>query len=150
MTFRLRDLFALVHSGPKLVDLGERDFRDGQAFAGLGINEVHIPKLEAGNRLRAHIVEVLIEIVGSTSHIEEGKTAQFFARRGGIAGQRHLMDARTIGQFSEVQILLDAGEYEIAGAINGAVAAGAGVGKGDNPFDLRSQSRKERHTLDLG
>ena len=46
------------------------------------------------------------------------------------------MDARTVRQLGEVQVFLDAGENEIAGSIDGAVAAGTGVCKGDNPLHL--------------
>ena len=123
VTFRLCDLFTLIHTSSKLIDSGERNLRDGELFSVLGIDEVHIPKLKAGNRLRAYIVEVLIEIIGAASHIEESKAAQFFARRGGIAGQRHLMDACTVRQLGKIQVFLDAGEDEIAGAVDGAVSA---------------------------
>ena len=132
MARRLRDLFALVHSSTQLINFGERDFRHGQPFAAFGVDEVHIPQLEAGNGLRTHILKILLEIVGAAGHIEERQPTQLPSRRGGIAGQCHFMDARTVRQLGKVQIFLDAGQDEIAGPVDRAVAAGAGVREGDD------------------
>ena len=114
---RIKILYALFES-----DLCVGDFRHRQPFAVAGVDEIHIPQLKAGDRLRAHIVQILLEIVGAAGHVEERQPAQFFARRDGIAGQRHLVDARAIWQLREVQIFLDARQYKIAGPVNRAVA----------------------------
>ena len=123
MAFRLRDLFSLVHSGPELIDPGEWDFRDCQLGPAGTVDEVDIPQLKAGNRRRANVGQILFEIVGAAGHVEEREAVQFLPGRGGVAGQRHFVDARTIRQLGQIQILLDAGQYEIAGPVDRAVAA---------------------------
>ena len=47
------------------------------------------------------------------------------------------MDAGAVRQFRKVQVFLNAGQYKVAGPVDRAVTAGAGVGKADDPLDLR-------------
>lgn len=51
--------------------------------------------------------------------------------------QGHLVDFVAVRQEAEGVVPLDVGQDEIAGPVNGAVAAGAAVCKTDNPFYLR-------------
>lgn len=51
--------------------------------------------------------------------------------------QGHLMDFVAVWKKAEGVVPLDVGQDKIAGPVNGAVAAGAAVGKADNPFYLR-------------
>ena len=64
------------------------------------------------------------------------------------------MHAGAVRKLCQVQIFLDSGEHEIARPVYGAVPAGTGVRKGDNPLDLRcvflQQSQADRNGPALG
>ena len=132
-----RDLFSLVHARSHLIDSGEWYLGHGQALSIARVNEIHIPQLETWNGLCAHIIQVFLEIVGAAGHVKECQTTQLLARRGGVAGQRHFVYARAVGQFGKVQIFLDARQYEIAGPVDRAVPTGAGIREGNDPLHLR-------------
>ena len=106
MSFRLRDLFSPVHSGPEFIDPRKWDFRDGQLGPARAVDKVDIAQLKAWDRGSADIGEILFEIVGATGHVEECEAMQFLPRRGGVAGQRHFVDARTVRQLGQIQISL--------------------------------------------
>ena len=137
MTLGLRDLFAFIHSRAELVDPGKGNLRDGQALAAGRVDEVDITQLIAGDRRGPDVVQILFEIISASGHVKEAQAAQFLPRYGGVAGQRHFMDARAVREHSQVRVFLDPREDKIAGPVDRAVPAGAGIGKGHDPLDLR-------------
>ena len=76
----LRYLLALIHPGPKLVNLGKGNLRHRQILPLSLIYEIDIAELIAGDRRGSHIVQILLEIIGAARHIKKGQAAQLLAR----------------------------------------------------------------------
>ena len=137
MSGGLCDFFSLIHSRADLVNFGERDFRHGQSFAAFRVDEVDIPQLPTLQQPGAAGLQEFLPCEAPVGIVEIAAPAQLLSRRGGIGRQRHFVQPRAVRQDAQRLVGLDTGQHEIRRPVNGAVAARAGVRKGDQPFDLR-------------
>ena len=131
-----RDFFALIHSGPQLVDPGVRDFRHRQIAAHGFVDKVNIPELVARQQDTARRLHVFLPRKASVCHIKEGAPAQLRSGSLGPGFQRQLVDFTPVRQKADSLVFLNAGEDKIAGPVDSPVPAGAGIGKAHDPLHM--------------
>ncbi len=128
--------FAPVHSGPQLVNAGVWNFRDGQIAAFAFIYEVDIPELITGKQRTACRLHVFPPAKIAVRHIKERTATQLLAGSQRVCLQGQLVYLGAVRQQAQGLVFLNAGQNEIAGPVDRAVPAGAGIGKADDPLDM--------------